>query len=177
MQDLLARCSTQAVDFFEEAANLAEEKGYIVGPGNTYKKGKTTGEISRIYYAVRVEKDRGIVSFCAPNIIEFYFNRLCERKHTPLEQEKAICLYQYLLREQKGFRFKLAEGTRLRSEVARNLYQHLQGQGFQPDSNHRRGNVILLTELDDKAPTDRIFKIYKEVLERVDEYGCLRTSL
>ena len=174
MQDLLARCSTQAVDFFEEAANLAEEKGYIVGPGNTYKKGKTTGEISRIYYAVRVEKDCGIVSFCEPNIIEFYFNRLCERGH--LEENQAVDLYRYLQNEAKEFELRLAEGTRLRSEVARNLYQHLQGQGFEPDNNHRRGNVILLTELDDNAPMDRICKIYKEVLKRVAEHGCLRTS-
>ena len=169
MKDLLDQCSPQAAGFFERAAHLAKEMGYLIGRGNT---------MSRPYYAVRVEKDCGIVSFCAPNcapnIIEFYFNRLCERGH--LEENQAVDLYRYLQNEARGFRFRLAEGTRLRSEVARNLYQHLQGQGFEPDNNHRRGNVILLTELDDNAPMDRICKIYKEVLKRVAEHGCLRTS-
>ena len=165
----LADCRSEAplaAEFFEEAADLAKSMGYLVGRGNTS---------DRRYYVVRVKKDCGLVSFFAPNIIEFYFNRLCEGRY--LEENQAVDLYRYLQNAAKKFRFRLAEGTRLRSEVARNLHRRLQRQGFQLDSNHRRGNVILLTELDDKAPRDRIFKIYKEVLERVDEYGCLRTSL
>ena len=149
VEDLLDQCSTQAAGFFEEAANLADEKGYIVGPGNTYKKGKSTGKISRIYYAVRVAENCGIVSFCAPNIIEFYFNRLCERGY--LVENRALDLYRYLQDEAQGFELRLAKGTNLRSEVARNLYQGLREQVFELDNNHPRGNVIQLTELDDKA--------------------------
>ena len=154
----------QAARFFEKAIDFATKSMgcYKVGKGNTP---------GRRYYVVRikdrVKKNCGIVSFCKPNIIEFYFNRLCEDKF--LDESKAIGLYQYLQREAEEFELRLAKGTNLRFEVARNLYQHLKNEGeLIPDDHYpSRGNVILLTELNDEISTDRMFEIYKEILEEV----------
>ena len=137
MEDLLKECSPENVRFFERAGNLAREMGFKIGKGNTYKKG------GRLYYAVRVKRNCGFVSFY-PNGLEIYFHRLFREEY--LDGQKAAHL-------EKG----------LREKGLRPCDSH----------HHRPADSFLLVELDAYTSLDRreeIFEVYQEILKKVATY-------